>query len=212
MGDAAGQHGHAHLRERGVDAVQIPAGAERAVIIVPVAPSHHMRGEMAAVGIGTAAPPPTNAIGAPANNVASATAMASVRPARARSQTLEPGRPGLCFSLAASFMFLRICEGDGCYGWPQVTPAGWEACKQPVPQAHSLYSISQYHTNHPDYTHDYLSAYDSAPIGSNRIHHFPRFAALLVLRVRGLLARSRLLCRHGCMRAGGRACSLAAPD
>ncbi|MCX8672684.1 hypothetical protein J3T91_04035 [Bifidobacterium sp. B4001] len=87
MADAAGQHGLAHLRERGVDAVQIPAGAERAVIIVPVAPSHHMRGEMAAAGIGTAAPPPANAIGAPANNVASATAMASVRPARARRQT-----------------------------------------------------------------------------------------------------------------------------
>ena len=119
-----------------------------------------------------------------------------------------PPRP-LLLSLAASFMFLRICEGDGCYGWLQVTPAGWEACKQPVPQAHSLYSISQYHTNHPDYTHDYLSAYDSAPIGSNRIHHFPRFAALLVLRVRGLLARSR--CR-GCMRVDVRACSLAAPD
>ena len=62
MADAAGQHGLAHLRERGVDAVHIPAGAERAVIIVPVAPSHHMRGEMAAAGIGTAAPPPTNAL------------------------------------------------------------------------------------------------------------------------------------------------------
>ena len=155
MGDAAGQHGHAHLRERGVDAVHIPAGAERAVIIVPVAPSHHMRGEMAAVGIGTAAPPPTNAIGAPANNVASATAMASVRPARARRQTLEPTRPGLCFSLAASFMFLRICEGDGCYGWPQVTPAGWEAFSMyPVPPAKPQ-SISQCHKPGPSGTQAY---------------------------------------------------------
>ena len=112
MGDAAGQHGHAHLRERGVDAVHIPAGAERAVIIVPVAPSHHMRGEMAAVGIGTAAPPPTNAIGAPAtNNVASATAMASVRPARARSQTLEPTRPGLCFSRQLRLCFFGYVKG-----------------------------------------------------------------------------------------------------
>ena len=56
VGDTLGQHGHTRLRKRIVDTVQIPAGAERSVIVVPVGPADLRGHRTTAAAVGTAAP------------------------------------------------------------------------------------------------------------------------------------------------------------